>query len=196
MTRIEKLIKVGKELSLSGEELREWAESQLREQRQKDAIAYERLRDESEIERRKIEEERMLVEQKRLVTEREIELMSLRREVEYNSSDSASSVNQTEQNMMISHKLPRLPVFQETVDDISVYLDRFEKYAIMNKFPKDTHTMVLSTYLKGSALEVFHRLSIDEAQKYDVLKTSLLKRYEVTAEQHRRKFREVIRGKN
>ncbi len=192
MTEIQKLIKAGKELNLNGEELRIWAENKLQEQNDREERNYELMQTERENERRKIEEERLLIEQKRLMTEREIELVNLRRDT-VDSESNASSFSPEQFN----HKmLPRLPVFQESVDHITVYLDRFEKYVTINKFPKDTHAMVLSTYLKGSALEVFHRLSIEESQNYEKLKEALLKRYEVTAEQSRKRFREISRNKN
>ena len=187
MTDIEKLIKVGKDLSLSGGELKEWAETQLREQRDNEKTAYERMKEESENARKKLERERELIEQKRLMTEKELELLNLRRQTVDNESD----ISDVSTEQVGSQLLPRLPVFQESVDHISVYLNRFEKYVTINKFPKETHAMVLSTYLKGSALEVFHRLSKEESQNYD----SLLKRYEITAEQSRRKFREITRNK-
>ena len=195
MTEIERLIKVGKELSLSGDELRSWAENQLEMHTEKERLNHERLRIESELELKKINDETALNEQKRLVAEKQLELLSARRD----GSDQASEVSSVELESSSAPpriQLPRLPVFQETTDDISVYLDRFEKYVLVNGFAKETHAMVLSTYLKGSALEVFHRLSVEDSKKYDVLKTALLKRYQVTADRSRKQFREVRRHKD
>ena len=62
---------------------------------------------------------------------------------------------------------------------------------MVNGFPKETHAIVLSTYLKGTALEVFHRISVELSKDYDVLKAALLNLFQVTVDQRRKQFREV-----
>ena len=48
---------------------------------------------------------------------------------------------------------------------------------------------MLSALLSGTALDVYARLSSDDAVKYEVVKTALLKRYSLTEEGFRSKFR-------
>ena len=48
---------------------------------------------------------------------------------------------------------------------------------------------MLSALLSGTALDVYARLSSDDAVKYEVVKTALLKRYNLTEEGFRSKFK-------
>lgn len=54
--------------------------------------------------------------------------------------------------------------------------------------PKDKMAVVLSTALTGKALSVYSRLSERESKNYDVLKSALLKSYDLNADGFRRKF--------
>ena len=56
----------------------------------------------------------------------------------------------------------------------------------MQRWPKDQWASHLTALLKGNALEVFHRMGIDDSNDYDLLKVSLLKRYSVTVRQPRK----------
>ena len=47
----------------------------------------------------------------------------------------------------------------------------------------------MSALLQGRALEVYSRLAVSEASNYDALKESLLKRFHLTEEGFRNKFR-------
>ena len=49
----------------------------------------------------------------------------------------------------------------------------------------------MSPLLSGRALEVYSRLSKDEAMDYDRLKLALLKRYDFTEFEYRRRFRDA-----
>ena len=48
------------------------------------------------------------------------------------------------------------------------YLSRFEKYATANKWDKNVWTAFLSALLKGRALDVYDRLSTEDAADYDI----------------------------
>jgi len=69
------------------------------------------------------------------------------------------------------------------------YLHRFERYAEKQKWSRDDWALNLSSLLKGKALDVYSRLARDDVFKYDVLKEALLKRYELTEQGFRKKFR-------
>ena len=56
------------------------------------------------------------------------------------------------------------------------YLSRFEKYATANKWDRNVWTAYLSELLKGRALDVYDRLSTEDAADYDKLKDALLKK--------------------
>ena len=69
------------------------------------------------------------------------------------------------------------------------YLSRFEKYATANKWDKNVWAAYLSALLKGRALDVYDRLSTDDAADYDKLKDTLLKNFDMTERGFRKKFR-------
>ena len=67
------------------------------------------------------------------------------------------------------------------------YLSRFEKYATANKLDKSVWVVYLSALLKGRLLDVYDRLSTENAADYDKLKDALLKN--MTECGFRKKFR-------
>ena len=69
------------------------------------------------------------------------------------------------------------------------YLSRFEKYATANKWDKNVWAAYLSALLKGPALDVYDRLSTEDAADYDKLKDALLKNFDMTERRFRKKFR-------
>ena len=69
------------------------------------------------------------------------------------------------------------------------YLKRFERFATNAKWPKEEWATNLSSLLQEKALDVYSRLSSTEATDYDKLSDALLKRYQLTQEGFRQKFR-------
>ena len=72
---------------------------------------------------------------------------------------------------------------------MDAYLKRYERFAETAKWEKSEWATNLSALLQGKALDVYSRLSVDDAINYDALKTSLLKRFQLTEEGFRGKFR-------
>ena len=72
---------------------------------------------------------------------------------------------------------------------MDAYLQRFERYALAQKWPPDQWAINLSALLKGKALEVYSRIPPEQALDYDVLKEALLKRFEMTEDGFRKRFR-------
>ena len=68
-------------------------------------------------------------------------------------------------------------------------MKRFERFATNAKWLKGEWATILSSLLQGKALDVYSRLSSDEATDYDKLSDALLKRYQLTEEGFRQKFR-------
>ena len=62
---------------------------------------------------------------------------------------------------------PKCPYFEESKDKMDSYLSRFEKYATANKWDKNVWAAYLSALLKGRALDVYDRLSTEDAADYD-----------------------------
>ena len=84
---------------------------------------------------------------------------------------------------------PKLPYFEESKDKMDSYLSRFEKYATANKWDKNVWAAYLSALLKGRALDVYDRLSTEDAADYDKLKDALMKNFDMTERGFRKKFR-------
>ena len=86
-------------------------------------------------------------------------------------------------------KGPKLPFFDEARDDMDSYLQRFERVANAQRWKKEMWAPNLSALLRGRSLDVYSRLNPEEAQNYDVLKLALLKRFDITEEGFKRRFR-------
>ena len=98
---------------------------------------------------------------------------------------------QAERNIGSMGSVPKLPSFDEKMDDLDAYLYRFEGYATMQGWPKERWASNLSALLKGNALQVFHRMSLDDSGDYELLKIALLNRYRLTDADFRNKFRQA-----
>ena len=88
-------------------------------------------------------------------------------------------------------RTPPLPSFVDGKDNLDEYLLRFERYASVAKWNKSTWATQLSPLLTGKAVEVYNRLSPEEAMDYERLKVALLERYDFTERGYREKFREA-----
>jgi len=89
----------------------------------------------------------------------------------------------------IGAKGPKMPCFDERSDDMDSFLHRFEVYADSQRWSKEQWAVYLSALLKRKALEVYSRLPVKDAQDYEVLKDALLKRFNLTDEGFRQKFK-------
>ena len=65
---------------------------------------------------------------------------------------------------------PKLPKFDECVDDVDAYLDKFERFATSNQRPRDNWANNLSPLLTGKALQAYVSLSVADSNDYDVVK--------------------------
>ena len=61
----------------------------------------------------------------------------------------------------------------------------------MQGWPKERWASNLSALLKGNALQVFRRTSLDDSGEYELLKIALLNRYRLTDADFRNKFRQA-----
>ena len=88
-----------------------------------------------------------------------------------------------------SARAPKLPAFNENTDKMDAYLERFERFAKNNKWQEDVWATRRSALLTGKSLELYSRLSREEADDYRMLKLALLRHYDYTEVGYRRKFR-------
>ena len=86
-------------------------------------------------------------------------------------------------------KLPKLPAFCDSKDNMDAYLKRFERFDANANWPVENWTTNLSALLQGKALDDYSRLSPEEAKNYEKLRDALLNRCQLTEEGFRQKFR-------
>ena len=95
----------------------------------------------------------------------------------------------TQPRETIKAKAPKIPAFNEGKDEMDSYLLRFERYATAQKWEPETWATGLSALLQGKALDVYALMPKEDALNYDKLKVALLKRYELTEEGFKRKYK-------
>ena len=79
--------------------------------------------------------------------------------------DDIDDEDKTPQHERIVAKTPKLPVFNDTGDDLYAYLQRFERYATCQHWRWESWAINLSALLSGKALDVYSRLSSSDAKR-------------------------------
>ncbi|CAH3186772.1 unnamed protein product, partial [Porites lobata] len=172
---VEKLLQIGEKFGLEGEKLLEFVREQqkLEEERRRE-------KEEKEEKRRKLEEERRREEE---------EKEEKRRQLEEEKEEKRRNDTERAEVREDRAKAPKLPSFVDGKDDLDAYLQRFERFATTAKWEKTGWASKLSALLSGRALEVYSRISEEAAQDYDRVKLALMKRYDLTEDGYRCKFR-------
>ena len=195
-----------KEQKLEGEER---AERQRREEEER--AERQRREEEERAERQRREEEEREERRRRQDEEREArrperEIRKLQHEADLMRQKEAAEAAKREHELELARlaatngdgrtverddraKAPKLPAFVNGKDDLDAYLQRFERFADTAKWHRTGWASKLSALLSGRALEVYSRLSEEAARDYDKVKIALMKRYDLTEDGYRRKFR-------
>ena len=191
----DKWVSIGERMGLKDAELRDFVEKEKREyiDREERAQKRELLRREHEneqVKHKQVEEERkhafeldkIKIEAgiKKDEQQREIEILRLRAETGTQASTDTNTKSLR----------PKLPKFEEAKDDMDAYIERFERFATTQKWDKSTWAVSLSSLLTGKGLDVYTAMPVEQASDYDALKKAVLKRYQLTEEGYRNKFRD------
>nr|XP_022307941.1 uncharacterized protein LOC111113940 [Crassostrea virginica] len=128
-----------------------------------------------------IEKERLNVELEREKLKADLERIKIER--------SSESHEETRVKGHVSSKIPKLPVFDDTRDEMDSFLLRFERCAEAQHWDKSDWALSLCALIRGKVLDVFALMPKTEALDYNVLKTALLRRYELTDDGFKKKFR-------
>lgn len=80
-------------------------------------------------------------------------------------------------------------------DDIEGYLLTFERQMIAYEIEETRWAFILAPQLTGKAQKAYVAMAADEVGDYQMVKTAILKRYDISEETHRRKFRARTRAK-
>ena len=82
-------------------------------------------------------------------------------------------------------KAPKMPYFDEVRD----FMERFERFALSQKWESKNWALCLSALLRGRVLDVYSMMPKDDVNNYELLKDALLKRYQLTADGFKKRFR-------
>lgn len=124
------------------------------------------------------------------------ELEVQRAEIEKQRSDitSLSSASKSQKGSQ-GGPIPKLPKFNCDKDDIDSYLWRFENYARMRGWSRDSWAVYLGALLEGKSLEVYARLPNEHSQDYEKLKKALLVQFQMTRDGFKTKFHTTRQSK-
>ena len=78
-------------------------------------------------------------------------------------------------------------------DDMTAFLQSFEKVMLVHEFPKSAWTKLIHPQLVGKGQKVFAELSVNSCMEYETLKTTLLLAYARIPEFHRKRFRNLTK---
>ena len=88
-----------------------------------------------------------------------------------------------------------LPPFDDKVESVDKYLDRFERTAKEYELDETKWSFKLAQSLRGHAYDVYAKLPLNQVDNFKALKQALLVRYELTADAYRKKFRNTRKDK-
>ena len=182
---------VKEQQKLDREERAAWREERKRadeaeEKRRADEIRFAQI--EAAKEQAKIEAAK---EQAKLEAEKELKIKEMELQAQQAQVTASASLAATPPPRNKDAKSPKLPSFIDEKDELDSYLLRFERYAENASWEKDTWAIKLSALLTGRAMDVYTRMSDEDASDYDKLKKALLTRYNYTEDGYRKRFREA-----
>ena len=207
---MERLIQMGKELGFEGKALQDFVKAERFAEIELERDKLAQISRDREIERefksaqeariaaekeKGIQLAKFAVEEARIVSEKEIELARLRSKERQADKDREmrialeAEIEKLKSETHAHARNPKLPFFEESKDNMDSYISRFEKYAVVNKWDESLWAVYLSALLTGRALEVYDRLSVEDAASFAKMKEALLKNFGMTERGYRTKFR-------
>ena len=130
------------------------------------------------------------LERAKIEANKEIELEKARmeQEIRLREIEDRRTLRSEKRNEFDLTKQVRLvPAFNEA--DVDKYFRHFEKIASSLNWPPETWSLLLQTVLRGKAQEIYASLSAEDCADYDVVKSAILRSYEMVPEAYRQKFR-------
>ena len=134
--------------------------------------------DKARDEREKAREER--------AKEREHELAVLQLRVQAGTESSEQS--EASSSCQLQNNSVKLPYFNDG-EDISAYLMRFERLAVLMNIKPEHYAIHLGSLLKGKALKIYSTLNPATTSNFNLLKDALLKAFKQTPDHYRKQFR-------
>lgn len=151
-----------------------------------------------ELMKEREQDERKKAEAEAEAQRRADELEMKRLELEILKAASGSRVGEASSGggVQLSFKMKDLMQPFKVGEDMGLFLVNFERTCEKVDFPRDTWPQRLLTLLPCEAADVVARLTRQEAEDYSKVKACLLKKYRLSAEAYRQRFREGERGRN
>ena len=153
-------------------------------QKREEEITQERQRREQEM---TIERERREQEMDQRVQEMTRQMELMRDLVEKGRSGTEGSTR-----TQAGGEQPRLTKLADT-DDIEAYLTTFERMMEVYAVEKARWAFLLAPQLTGKAQQAYAAMAGDVANNYDQVKEAILKRYNISEESYRMRFRTITR---
>ena len=175
---IEKLTDTGMKLGYKDEELRNYVKQE------REFLAAERAAERDARAKERAFREKEMEEADKAMKAKEHEIIMLMKLEELKKQNATETSAEK-----CKAKIPKLPMFNDDKDELDAYLQRFERYATEQGWKQKNWALNLSALLSGKALDVYSTLPIDEAQDYAKLKLALLRKYNLTEEGYRTKFK-------
>ena len=190
---LEKLIALGQQLGYEDDSLRKFvADEQTKLEKKAELALQQEERAREREERAREREDRILAHEQRekeAQREHEIKMAEANREMLEIKVQNLNEADKGANSGLIKSPSIKIPAYEDGRDDLDAYIRRFERFAISQGWKRESWAVSLSALLKGKALEVYSRLSPEESVDYDKLKNALLKRFQLTEDGYRAKFR-------
>ncbi|GFO10965.1 gypsy retrotransposon integrase-like protein 1 [Plakobranchus ocellatus] len=186
MATMEEIVKQADLLGYRGEKREEYLKQKFRllaerQERKEKEEAERQAREKKEEADRK---ERLELEKMKLDAEMTLLQAKIEAGIIKNESDGSGA-----RSSDAGAKHPKLPNFQDGRDDLDIWLTRFERFAESNGWSREKWSSSLCALLTRRALDCYGWISAEHAKDYDKVKEALMKRYDLTEDGYRRKFR-------
>ncbi|XP_064474611.1 uncharacterized protein LOC135388765 isoform X1 [Ornithodoros turicata] len=157
----------------------------------------------ADIDDDEVEETWQMIRDRRERKEREYaqqkELLDIQLKLQVARNEEADKIAETSfpQVMQVeSFKMTNFMQPYKLGEDIGMYLVNFERTCERQHFVKSSWPQRLLTLLPGETADVLARMPKDESEDYDKVKSSLLRKYRLSAEAFRQRFRSDVKKPN
>ena len=155
-------------------------------QRQQRVAQEERLRQQRVVEEERLWQQRVVEEEKALMREQMEMLTRLVGE--------SRQVEETRTNVSQGSKEGEAKLVKLTVqDDIESYLITFERVMRAYEEKENRWAVKLAPQLTGKAQQAYAAMRAEDAGTYQLLKEAILRRYDISDETYRKRFRETVK---
>lgn len=130
-------------------------------------------------------------EQQRTQQQMLLELLTKQQEEMALQKQEIEEIRRREKEPPARVKLPK-PTLQKLSpsDDVEHYVATFERIATQQAWPEEVWAVQLAGLLTGKALAAYASLGAGEALDYKKVKAAIFRRYEISEETHRQRFRQ------